>query len=109
MAVSKLHLEEPTTVHLPLHGMRSGIPVVEIADQENGCCGQRGAIEVDGLGRVSRPITIDAGRGRCRIHGGTVVAMCSCDLLLGRCLRSCVFWFGGLGPVMGPRRGSTRA
>ena len=35
MAVSKLHLEEPTTVHLPLHRMRSGVPVVEISDQDN--------------------------------------------------------------------------
>ncbi len=73
VTVSELHLEQPTAVHLPLHGMRSGIPVVEISGQDNGRCGRRGAIEADGLGRVSPPIAIDAGRGRRRIHSGMVV------------------------------------
>ena len=35
MAVNKLNLEEPTTVNLSMHRMRSGIPVVEISDQDN--------------------------------------------------------------------------
>jgi hypothetical protein len=68
MTVGELHLEEPRTIDLPSHGMRSGIPVVEISDQGNRFCGRRGAIEVDGLGSVSRPITIDAGSDRSRIH-----------------------------------------
>ena len=74
MAVSKLHLKEPTTVNPSLHRMRSGVPVVEISDQDNGCCSRCDAIEVDGLGRVSDAITIDAGRDRCRIHSRMVVA-----------------------------------
>jgi len=69
MAVHKLHLEEPTTVNLSLHTMRSSIPVVEISDQDNGCCGRRGAIEVDGLGGVSRPITIDT---KCGMSVGVI-------------------------------------
>jgi len=109
MAVSELHLEEPTTVNPSLHRMRSGVPVVEISDQGNGCCSRGDAIEVDRLGRVSGAITIDARFGRCRIHSG-LVGMCFCDLLgRTRCLMICVFWFGGLGPATGLRRGSRRA
>ena len=35
MAVSKLNLEEPTTVNLSLHRIRGVIPIVEISDQDN--------------------------------------------------------------------------
>ena len=35
VAVSKLYLQEPTTVNPALHRMRGGIPIVEISDQDN--------------------------------------------------------------------------
>ncbi len=109
MAVTKLHLEEPATVNLSSHRMRSVIPVVEISYQDNGCSSRGDAIEVDGIGRVSGAITIDAGRDRCRIHSGIVVASRFCDLLVGRCLRIVAFGLRALTSAAALRLDSRRA
>src|SRR5258708_17047434 len=109
VAVGKLHLEEPTTVNALLHGMRSGIPVVEISDQDDGCRSWRVAIEVDGLGDAFRPKAID-GRGvSCRIHSGTVVGKSFRDLVAGRGLRIAFPWRGILASAACLRFGSRRA
>src|SRR5690349_18707240 len=73
MAVTKLDLEEPTTVNLSSHRMGSVIPVVEISDQDNGCSGGRSAIEVDGLGGASPAVAIEASGTRYHIHTVMVV------------------------------------
>jgi len=84
MAVRKVHLKEPRTVNLSSHRMRSVIPVVEISHQDNGCRSRRRAIEVDGLGRVSRAVAIEASGSRYHIHSDMVVRKDFLDLWFGR-------------------------
>jgi hypothetical protein len=96
MAVSKLHLEEPRPINLPSHRMRSVIPVVEISHKDNGRSGGRSAIEVDGLGCVSRSVAIEANCTRYHIHTVTVVRKDFLDLWFGRSPRFGEFGGGGL-------------
>src|SRR6266567_3627007 len=56
MTVCERHLEEPPTVHAPLHGMGAGIPFIEIADQIYGFRSRCATVEIDRfdhtLGRI---------------------------------------------------------
>ena len=96
MAVRKVHLEEPRSINLPSHRMRSVIPVVEISHQDNGRGGRRGAIEIDGLGCVSPSVAIEASGNRYQIHTDKVVGKDFLDLWFGRSPRFGEFGSGGL-------------
>jgi len=109
MAVTKLHLEEPTTVNQSSHRMRIVIPVVEISYQDNGCSARRSAIEVDGLGRVSRPVAIEGSGTRYHIHTVMVVGKDFLDLWFGRSPRFVEFGSGGLTRGAGRWLASRRA
>ena len=109
MAVSKLHLEEPRPINLSSHRMRSVIPVVEIPHQDNECSSWRRAIEVDGLGGVSRPIAIEASGTRYHIHIDMVVGKDFLDLWFGRSPRFVEFGSGGLTRGAGRWLASRRA
>jgi hypothetical protein len=76
--------------------MRSVIPVVEISHEDNGRSGWRSAIEVDGLGRVSRPVAIEASGSRDHAHTVIFVRKDLLDLWLGRSPRFGEFGSGGL-------------
>ncbi len=84
MAVRKVHLNKPRSINLLSHRMRSVIPVVEISHKDNGRSGRRSAIEVDGLGCVSRSVAIEA--SGTRYHIFTVIWVVGKDFL--------DLWFG---------------
>jgi hypothetical protein len=47
VTLGQWHLEEPATIHPPLHGVGRGVPIIEVTDQADGL-GPRGiAVEVD--------------------------------------------------------------
>ncbi len=96
MAVRKVHLKEPSPINLPSHRMRSVIPVVEISHQDNGGSRWRYAIKVDGLGRVSRAVAIEARGNRYPIHTVMIVRKDFMDLWFGRSPRCGEFGSGGL-------------
>jgi hypothetical protein len=113
MAVRKVHLKEPRPIDLPSHRMRSGSPVVEISHEDNRRSSRRGAIEVDGLGRVSRAVAIEDSGTRYHIHTVMVVRKDFLDLWFGRSPRFGEFGSGGstrgAGRWLASRRAKCRA
>src|SRR5882757_8059248 len=61
MAMRKLHLDRPPTVHSPAHRIRERIPAVEISDKTDGlrCASQ--AIEVHRLGCILGSVPVISG------------------------------------------------
>ena len=109
MAVRKVNLKEPRSINLPSHRMRSVIPVVEISHHDNGRGGRRSAIEIDGLGCVSRSVAIEAGGNRYHIHTVMVAGKDFSDLWFGRSPRFGEFVTGGLTRGAGRWLASRRA
>ena len=72
VAVRELHLDEPPTIHAAAHGMRSGIPIIEIANQINGLRGRSGTIEIDRLRAFSCQIRIGGAFVKHSVHKGRV-------------------------------------
>ena len=61
MTVCERHLEEPPTVHAPLHGMGAGIPFIEIADQIYGFRSRCSTVEIDRFDHIPGGIEGAAG------------------------------------------------
>ena len=72
VAMRELHLDEPPTIHSAEHGMRSGIPSIEIAYQINRLRGRSGTIEIDWLRALFCQIRIGGAFVKHSVHQAKV-------------------------------------
>jgi hypothetical protein len=73
VAVRELDLDEPPAIHTAAHGMRSGVPRVEIAYQVNGLRRRCSTIEIDLFCAVFCRIPIGGAFVKHNINQGRVV------------------------------------
>jgi hypothetical protein len=70
VAVRELDLDEPPAIHTAAHGMRSGVPRIEIAYQVNGLRRRCGTIEIDRFCTVFCGIPIGGAFVKHSVHQG---------------------------------------
>ena len=108
MTVCERHLEEPPTVHAPLHGMGAGIPFIEIADQIYGFRSRCSTVEIDRFDHIPGRIEGAAGILMQDIHRQVLASLLVVGSIFIRSFRRKISRFPGTGGILLPSHGAAR-